>query len=259
MLLPTPLRPLVVALSIAALAAGCNASPPANEATGATASSAPEEVREESPSADQLGMAMRHYGELLRMRALGERCDWIAAAEQAALAATIDERRAWLTSWQADPTKVESETQPLLDSEAALECAGPPAGRLKAGIDMAVWQMRITWALRAQALLDGPGRPDWFSGRSSVNEHRAAVEEAVEGLKTNHRADIEAAQPGFRLEAERMMLAARCPGSDQACPKGAAAAPALHDYAEAWVSGAEAYAAVLPTVEDKAGQRPLGD
>ncbi|NYZ62254.1 hypothetical protein [Luteimonas deserti] len=196
---------------------------------------------------EQRMLGGRQVEELDRMLALDTRCGWLDPAARAALTATAAERRAWLV-WQG--------------GEPAAVQAGEPAcdnAQLRTGLQYGAWQMRVTWTLRAHAMLDGTDRPAWLSGLSTVGTQRDALQEASDGLDARYGASIQQARPGIEQEAQRM-LAARCKLRAQAdaCP----ALPndqAFSTYADRWLEQAEAYAAVLGTVDDKVGMPPADD
>lgn len=199
---------------------------------------------------EQRVLGGRQVEELDRMLALDARCGWLDPAAHAALSATAAERRAWL-AWQ--------EGAPAAAAQAGeLACDNP---QLRTSVQYGAWQMRVTWALRAYALLDGGDRPAWLSGLSSVGTQRAVLQAVSDGLDARYAASIQQVRPGIEQEAQQM-LAARCPAKAQAdaCPT-LPRDEAFAAYAETWLEQAEAYAAVLATVavDDRIGAPPADD
>jgi len=193
---------------------------------------------------EQRALGGRQVEELDRMLALDARCKWLEPAAHAALSATAAERRAWL-AWQGgEPAPAQSVEPPCEDT------------KLRDSIQYGAWQMRVTWALRAHALLGGDDQPVWLSGLSSVDAQRDALQQASDGLEATYAASIQQARPGIEQDAHRM-LAARCNAKAEAdaCPELPRDA-AFETYAEAWLQQAEAYAAMLATVDDKIGAPP---
>lgn len=196
---------------------------------------------------EQRTLAGRQVEELDRMLALDARCNWLDPAARSALAATAAERRAWL-AWQGGEPADPQAGKPSCDDE-----------QLRTAIQYGAWQMRVTWALRAHALLDGADRPAWLSGLSTAGGQRDALQEASDGLDARYAASIQQARPGIERETQQM-LAARCNARTraEACPNLPRDA-AFSTYAERWLEQAEAYAAVLATVDDKIGTPPADD
>lgn len=194
-------------------------------------------------TAQQRELAGRQVEELDRMLALDTRCNWLDPAARAALAATAEERRAWL-AWQNG--------EPAAPQPADASCSNK---EVRTAVEYGSWQMRVTWALRAHALLDRSGATSWQSGLSSVEAQRAALQEASDGLEARYAASIQQARPGIESEAQQM-LATRCQAT--ACPT-LPHDPAFAAYADVWLKQAEAYAVVLAGMEDKLGAPPADD
>lgn len=194
-------------------------------------------------TAQQRELAGRQVEELDRMLALDTRCNWLDPAARAALAATAEERRAWL-AWQNG--------EPAAPQPADASCSNK---EVRTAVEYGSWQMRVTWALRAHALLDRSGATSWQSGLSSVEAQRAGLQEASDGLEARYAASIQQARPGIESEAQQM-LATRCQAT--ACPT-LPHDPAFAAYADVWLKQAEAYAVVLAGMEDKLGAPPADD
>lgn len=236
--------------AIIALTLGVAACAPAAP-TGAPASSSAaalptfELPAEATPEQRELGG--RQVEELDRMLTIDARCEWLDPAAHAALSATAAERRAWL-AWQGGEPAAPQSGEPACDD-----------AQLRTAVQYGAWQMRVTWALRAHALLDGGDGQAWLNGLSSANAQRDILQEVSDGLDARYGASIQQARPGIEQEAQQM-LAARCQSKAEAdaCP----ALPrddAFAAYAETWLEQAEAYAAVIATADDKIGTPPADD
>ncbi|KAF1686617.1 hypothetical protein B1992_06820 [Pseudoxanthomonas broegbernensis] len=209
---------------------------------------------DEADPTQQLQLASRQYAELQQMLSLDKRCHWLEPAARTALDATAQERLAWFNAHGGQAGHPEAAARQAVAAEASLDCTSEKAKGLSKAIQYASWQMRVTWALRGEALLDGTGRPAWYKGKSGIAAaHRAALEEAAKGLEAKHGVSIQRIRPGIRQEAESL-LAVRCTAADRECPK--ADSPALRAYAEEWLKQAERYAAVLSKTKDKVGAPP---
>ena len=242
-------RHILPALGLLALACGTAlAAPPAAPASRpAAAPAAPDPVQ-------QLQLASRQYAELQQMLALDQRCHWLEPIARTAMEATAQERLAWFDSHGGTAGHAQAAAEQAIASEASLDCKSGKANSLAEGVRHAAWQMRVTWALRAEALLDAPDRPAWFKGKSSVAGQRAALQETVATLLSRYDVSIKAAQAGIQKEAEQM-LATRCTAADSGCrPENGSAT--THTYAREWLKQAEAYAAALSGVRDKVGSPP---
>lgn len=242
-------RHILPALGLLALACGTAlAAPPAAPASRpAAAPAAPD-------PAQQLQLASRQYAELQQMLALDKRCHWLEPIARTAVEATAQERLAWFDSHGGTSGQAQASAEQAIAREASLDCKSGKANSLAEGVRHAAWQMRVTWALRAEALLDTSDRPAWFKGKSSVAGQRAALQETVATLRSRYDVSIKAAQAGIQQEAERM-LATRCTAADAGC-RLESASPATRAYAREWLKQAEAYAAALLRVTDKVGAPP---
>lgn len=212
-------------------------------------------ARAATPSSP-VAMGHEQYAQLSQMQALGTRCGWLEPVAAKALTLTVAERGDWLQSQGATAASLAADAATGKAKAAKVACESPEAAGHERAIRFASWQMRVTWALRAEALLPGKGRPAWFAGRSNVESQRSALEQAIDGLRAKYPESIAPAIGGIATEAAGF-LAQACPGkSAQACPKTDADAAARR-YATAWVKHAEAYAAVLARAKDKIGAPPV--
>lgn len=239
---------LAAALGLAIATAHAQAPAPAGKATPATPAAAADD------SQHQLQLASRQYAEMQQMLALDTRCKWLEPIARTALEASAQERLAWFNAHGGEPGHPEAAARQAVAARAALACNSPEAQELAQAIRYGTWQMRVSWALRGEALLPGAGRPDWFKDKSTVAMHRAALEEAASGLEDTYGASIKRARKAVREEAEAL-LAVRCTASDKACPATTLDAGA-RAHADAWVKQAERYAAALSGTRDKVGAPP---
>lgn len=251
-----PARRLAPALSGLALALACAgataddgpASAPATPASDATGSDA-------AAARQALESAARQVGELHRMLAQDERCKWLEPVARTALQATLQERLAWLDAQGADTAQARQQAETAARASASkLDCKSQQAQTLAHAAQFGTWQMRITWALRAEALLDQNDRPAWMKGKSKVSAQRDDLAQALSLLQSRHSAAVTRARKSIVPDAQKY-LAVRCGSGDASCDPASAGNPA---YAEAWVQQAEAYAAALAHTSDKIGQPPQG-
>lgn len=254
-----PIRHTSLALALLAFTAACHsASPPTQgagpaaaptTATGQTGVPAPDAVTQQQKDAAPL-----QYAQMRLMEALGARCDWLAPAEQAAVAASIAERHAWLV-WQGlDTAGADAQAEGLIGQAAGIDCDSAEGQQQRLGVGYGAWQMRSSWALRGQAMLPGADRPGWFAGKSTVVNQQAALDEAVAGLKAIEPSSVETSQTMFQQQAEQMLVA-RCEAADPDCP-GAGTDAGFRTYAEAVIQQTEGYAQVLAQTDDKTGRPP---
>lgn len=240
-------KPLALSLMLALATGGCHSAPAPEPTEQTEAAVQPTEQPQVTP--EQMKIAAQQYVELQRMTALDDRCSWLDPAARAALDSTLGERAAWL-GWQGgDMAQVQADAQKAVTADATA-CSDK---EIRHTVELATWQMRVTWALRAHALLPGADRPTWFVDLSTVEQQRPALEEAVATLLSRYEAAIQAAQSATRDEAE-MMLAARCEATGAGCP--ANGDDHFAAYAQAWLTHAEGYADRLKAVEDKVGTMP---
>lgn len=182
----------------------------------------------------------RQHLELTRMQLIDDRCHWLDATSRIALDATVAERRAWLQDkapgQDSNPTDIATNTE----QAKAVDCA---SARDATATRFGAWQMRVTWALRAQALLDGGERPAWFSRQSPVLPFRKALDETLAALTEKYGSSIAISRPGIEREAVQM-LALACPGKSHNCPAEDSAGYGK-DYALVWVQQSAKFAEAL--------------
>lgn len=252
-----PIRHTSLALALLAFTAACHsesspAQPIEQDPTAAT-SPAPA-LSQEVVTQQEKEAAPLQYAQIRLMEALGNRCRWLGPAEQSAVAASVAERKAWL-DWQGlDLAGAEAQAEGLIGPSERVECDSAQGREERLGLGYGAWQMRSSWALRGHAMLPGEGRPGWFGGKSSVKNHRAALDEAVASLKAIDATSVERSQQMFRQQAEQM-LAVRCDAADHGCPD-ADTDPGFRSYAEAVIQQAENYARVLSQTDDKVARPP---
>lgn len=245
-----PVRHTTLALTLLAFTTACSAaSPPAQVAEPAAA--APPQT---TVTAEQKQAVYRQYAQMRQIEALGNRCDWLGPMEAAAVSASAEERHAWLVWQELDTVEATTQADALIGKIAQLDCDSSEGRELRVGAGHAAWQMRSSWALRGEAMLPGEGRPDWFQGKSNVAEHRAALDEAVAGLKAISKESAESSQAMFRQKAEEMLLV-RCTAADRDCPAANADAE-LRAYSEQVIRQAEEFAQLLSQADDKTGRPP---
>lgn len=254
-----PIRHTSLALALLAFTAACHsASPPAQgtdpAAAPATATEPAGVPAQEAVTQEQKDAAPLQYAQMRLMEALGNRCSWLAPAEQAAVAASAAERQAWLV-WQGlDMAGAEAQAEGLIGQSESIDCDSAEGQQQRLGLGYGAWQMRSSWALRGQAMLPDADRPAWFAGKSNLIEHRAALDEAVAGLKAIEASSVGASQAMFLRQAKQM-LAVRCEAADRDCPDADTDA-GYRAYAEAVIKQAESYAQVLSQTDDKTGRPP---
>ena len=245
-------RPLAAALILAM--AGC-----ADASDEAAQAATPPTVAAAAEPVDQSAAVRQQYAQLVEMQTLAARCQWLAPIDALAVSLTTAERRDRLVADGVANALIESDLNVGKTKGERFDCASPEAANYADVVGYAAWQMRVTWALRGHSLLPGEGRPDWFKGRSPVEQDRAALEEALAGLQSRFATSIDQALPKMQEEAGNM-LALACPGNGEPCPRaegeGDAAAEA---YASAWLAHVEAYASALADTGDKVGTPPGSD
>lgn len=193
---------------------------------------------------EQKDLAVRMLSQLTQMQLTDDRCHWLDATTRVALNATAAERLAWLNDQspklQPDPAGLDAAKA---HAESAV-CEGGNSNPDTLAVRYGAWQMRATWALRAQALLDGGQRPAWFTQQSPVLPFRDALDETVNALKTKFGESVVAGQPAIEREAEQM-LALACPNKPNACPTDTPKAGVSKAYAQTWLTQTAAFAEVL--------------
>jgi hypothetical protein len=185
-------------------------------------------------------LAQLQYLELTRMQLIDDRCHWLPATARVALDATAAERKAWLQDKAPGQTTSAAEVESNTKQANAVVCTDT---NLATGVRYGAWQMRITWTLRAQALLDGNGRPAWFSQQSPVLPYRKTLEETLAALNEKYGSSIENSRPGIEQEAVQM-LALACPSKPHQCPAGETSGYG-RNYAQAWVQQSARFAEAL--------------
>lgn len=195
-------------------------------------------------------MGLRQYGELRQMAYLDERCKWLDPAARAALDASSQERLGWYLSQGGESETAESAAASSIAQKANLDCSSPQAEALAQGIHYGTWQMRVTWAIRAHALLPSDESHEWMKGKSSVQSHASTLEAVL--LTLRDRYQIPDATVQNLSDQARQMLASRCKAGDKKCPTSDQQ-PAFKTYAEQWLKQAETYAQALATADDKVG------
>lgn len=249
MIFDLPFKPLALSLTLALVAGGCHSAPAPEAPEQAETAPAPPQRQDVTPQQKEL--ALRQYVDLQRMIALDDRCEWLDPAARSALDGTQSERAAWLV-WQGEDME-------QAQDEAARAAAGDATAcgneQIRHAVQFGAWQMRVTWALRAHALLSGADRPAWSAGLADVEQHRPALEAAVATLRSRHEPAIQAAQPAAADDAQVMLAVIHCEPAEAGCT-ASHGDKAWATYAQAWLTQAENYAAALDLVDDKAGRMP---
>jgi len=217
--------------------AGCSSEP------AAQAQAAP--TPEDAALATQVDNTVKHQIQLQQLQRVDDRCHWLDATSRVALDITAQEQAAWVV----DKASAEALDAPEVFNESqALGETSCDDQDMQVKFRYTTWQQRVTWALRAQAMLDGEGRPAWFAAQSPVLAYRDALDETVDALKEKYTASIAAFQPDFEIEAVQM-LSLLCPNAPHECPFEE---DELHPresygkaYAEVWVQSATAFAKAL--------------
>lgn len=236
---PFPFHPLPVALLLALTATSCQSQALPESASkaaqaNATATATPEIGQE------QRNLVQRQHLEMTRMQLIDDRCQWLDATSRVALDASAAERKAWLEDTGTAPIR---DAAALADNRKQADDTDCANKTDRYAVQYGAWQMRITWTLRAQALLDGGARPAWMAGRSPTAEFRPALEQALTALNEKYGSSIAQSQPGIEQQAAQLLTQV-CPGEPKQCP--APAAPERGKaYARAWVEQATRFAAAL--------------
>lgn len=249
-----PIRHTSLVLALLSFTAACHSASPSTDAVEAAAPNDVPQPAVATPA--QKAAAPLEYAQIRQLEALGSRCAWLGAAELAAVKASAEERHAWLV-WQGlDIVAATDQADALVEQSGDIDCESAKGEEYRTGVGYGAWQMRSSWALRGHAMLPGPDSPAWFAGKSSVIDQRAALDEAVAGLKAINAASVELSQEMFRDDATRM-LATRCPASGSDCPASESANDVgWNTYAEKVLQQTEAYAELLNGIEDKVGRPP---
>jgi len=183
--------------------------------------------------------------ELQQLQYVDDKCHWLDATSRVALDITVAEQAAWVL----DNASADALERPEVFNEAKAETTTCDDAEMKVRFRYTTWQQRITWILRAQALLDGEGRPEWFAEQSPVLAYREMLDGTVEAMKAQFEAEIAAFQPRFEAEAMQV-LSLLCPNAPHACSLdgvemmnlGASFGKA---YAEVWIQSATAFVQAL--------------
>ncbi len=193
-----------------------------------------------APAAAPTQQAQLQHLELTRMQLIDDRCHWLDPTSRVALDATEAERRAWLHEAAPGQGATPADITANAERAKAVSCtSNSDATAIRYG----AWQMRVTWALRAYALLDGKDRPAWFAQQSPVRAHRAALEETLAALNEKFGTSIAGSLPGIESEA-RQMLALHCLAKPQRCESVPGSAHGK-DYARVWVQQSARFATAL--------------
>ncbi|HET6396420.1 MAG TPA: hypothetical protein VFF91_06225 [Pseudoxanthomonas sp.] len=242
---------LAAAIGLLFIAATGVAAEGNNPAPDKPAATAPKPL---SPAERERLLAVRQYAELHDMLALDSRCHWLDPVGRAAIEATANERLAWYVSRGWDQTEAVTAARDAVARRAGQACNDEAGGKLGKAVQFGAWQMRVTWALRGAAMLPGKDKPAWFAGKSSVSQHRTALETAAAGIEAFNPEPVAKAKPAI-LQAVQDMLPVRCKSAEKGCP------PPPRDarqaaYAETWVRQAELFADTLAKAKDKVGKPP---
>lgn len=236
---------LTAALVLAASTTACQGKALPDTATDAATDAAGDTAQPAATATqEQKDPAVRQYSDLTKMQLTDDRCHWLDATTRVALNATAAERLAWLND---QSPRLQPDAAALAAAKAHAEAARCDEGNRNPdtlAVRYGAWQMRATWALRAQALLDGGQRPAWFTQQSPVLPYRKALDETIAALNAKFGESIALGQPAIEQEAEQM-LALACPNKPNACPSDKPAAKVGKDYAQAWVMQAAIFAEAL--------------
>ena len=252
------MRLLLSAMLLASAANAAAQTPAAKPAPATRSAPAAKPVQPAQP--DPAEMGLRQYGEMSRMQMIDDRCHWLDATSRVALDASVAERRAWLQ----DKAPAALGKPGLLDPEKAraraVSCGnGKNSNGETQAIRFAAWQMRMTWTLRAYALLDDGARPAWFARQSPTLPYRKALEDTVAAARAaKYGESVGKALPGIETEAAQMLSKA-CPKQPQQCPLKGAPTDASKAYAETWVRQASLYATALAKATVKLPPAPTAN
>jgi len=196
--------------------------------------------------AAKIDNAAKYRIELQQLQYVDDKCQWLDATSRTALDITVEEQAAWvLDKASADALEL---PEVFNEARAKAETTTCDDEQMQLRFRYTTWQQRVTWALRAQALLDGEGRPQWFAEQSPLLAYRKALDETVDELKEQYKASISAFQPQFEAEAVQL-LSLICPNAPHQCPVEESEAdvsePYGKAYAEVWVQKAAVFAEAL--------------
>jgi len=222
--------------------AGCSSEPAAQSQAGQV------ELTPEQQAAltTQVENSAKYRIELQQLQYVDDKCQWLDPTSRVALDITVDEQTAWIV----DKASADALELPDVFSEARAkaETTACDDAQTKMRFRHTTWQQRITWALRAQALLDGEGRPEWFAVQSPVLAYRESLDEAVNAMKAQYEANIAAFQPQIEAEAVQA-LSLLCPNAPHQCPVEEAEVDVSESYgkayAEVWMQSVTTFASAL--------------
>ena len=233
-------------------------------ATSACSSKAPSAPQANTPApAVEITQAVKdqtkqQFRELSEMQLIDDRCQWLDATSRVALDATAAERQAWLADHAADALADASLLDTAKTQADAVDCAVNNAVNSKyVALRYGVWQMRVTWALRGYALLDGGERPAWYTQQSPVLAERAALTETHAALVEKFGASINEHLPTIETEAQQM-LAAACPNTPKNCNTATPSAESAA-YAKVWLDFTTKFAKALANDPVKLPPVPQAD
>jgi len=249
-------RSLLCACVFSLLAgSGCSSGPAAQAAEADSASPVVDPAL-----AARIDNAAKFRIEMQQLQYVDDKCRWLDPTSRTALDITVEEQAAWVLD-KASSSALEL---PEVFNQARAKAETTTCGdeQMKVRFRYTAWQQRVTWALRAQALLDGEGRPAWFAEQSPVLAYREALDETVDELKEKYQASISAFQPQFEAEAVQL-LSLLCPNAPHQCPVEESEAdvsePYGKAYAEVWVQKATAFAEALDKDPVKVPPMPGAD
>jgi len=232
---------LLTCLFTLSAGSGCSSEP---------AAQVPAELSPEQQAAltAKIDNSAKYRIEMQQLQYVDDKCHWLDPTSRTALDITVEEQAAWVV----DKASADALEMPEVfnQARAKAETTACDDEQMKVNFRFTTWQQRVTWALRAQALLDGEGRPAWFAAQSPVLAYREALNETVDAMKAQYETAIAAFQPRFEAEAVEA-LAKICPNAPHECPLPAPAselgidAPFGKAYAEVWVHSATAFAEAL--------------
>lgn len=247
--------PLAMAMLTLAGVTACQSDKPPEAHAQMSATVAPASVSPPPPATqEEKDQAYLQYAQISLMAALTERCNWLGNIERLAINAALQERGAWIRWQQLDMKQADQAAADLKAKNAGVTCDSAEGKQYLEGIAYGAWQMRSSWAIRGYTFLPAQDLPNWYAGKSSVAEHRAALEAAIAGLKRISAHAIDVGLERFRNEAGAL-LATRCKASDKQCPS-LDADDGYRTYAEQVLVQTETYAAALESVQDKTGAPP---
>ena len=177
------------------------------------------------------------------MQLIDDRCHWLDKTSRAAIDATAAERQAALDEFGPEWAVPAKDTASNTALAGTTDCNSADSAH---SIRYGAWQMRVTWVLRAHALLDGAAHPAWVAKQSPTLPFRPALDETWSAINEKYGDSVEIAGPGIQAEAIQM-LALTCPNAPHECPVDPAAPAQNHGkaYAQVWVDQATKFAEAL--------------